>query len=149
MVSSRREQKELVRLLVLEHGQKRASELSNVPYETVKKWTQRGKWLASPNVPKSPTSHVADRFAEELETNRKETKLSLSRYAKRAAKDSESCSVKDSPYVHKVAQVASIVWPEEQKTNSILNLAVLIGDKQPRRILDAREVDSEGKGSGD
>lgn len=47
----------------------------------------------------------------EIESNGKETKLSLSRYARRAAKDSESLSTREAPLVHKVAQIASLTHP--------------------------------------
>lgn len=124
-MESRQTKKELVRLLVIQHGQKIAADLSQVPYETVKKWTQRGKWLApakpcdktlSPFVP-SPAHTIklaADNLQDELADNEKATKLSLSRYAKRAAADAENASLREAPYVKQAAQVAGIVhqWGE-------------------------------------
>jgi hypothetical protein len=133
--SLRETQKQLVRTLVLQHGQKKASELSEVPYETVKKWTQRGHWLASPNVPKSPVTTVADNVANEMQELKRKTKLSLARYSAKAAKDSESATLRDAPLVHKVAQVASLTWPEEQKANQILNLGILIGSEERERVV--------------
>jgi hypothetical protein len=116
--------RELVRLLVIEHGQKRAAELSGEPYEKVRKWTQRGNWLASQSVPKGITATV-ERISDELAENERETRLSFSRYAKRAAKDSETASLKDSPYVKQAAQVAGLVhgWSDgKQVANFSLNV---------------------------
>ena len=127
--------RELVRLLVIEHGQKRASELSGEPYEKVRKWTQRGNWLASQSV---PTKAVVERVSDELADNERETRLSLSRYAKRAAQDSENATLRDAPLVHKAAQVAGIVhkWGDtgvqgQSFTLNVLNMGafgVTVGD---------------------
>ena len=129
--------RELVRLLVIEHGQKRASELSGEPYEKVRKWTQRGNWLASQSV---PTKAVVERISDELADNERETRLSLSRYAKRAAQDSENATLRDAPLVHKAAQVAGIVhkWGDNDKgsqsfTLNVLNMGafgVTVGDSE-------------------
>jgi hypothetical protein len=99
--------RELVRLLVIEHGQKTAAELSGEPYEKVRKWTQRGKWLQSQSVPNGVSATVA-RISDELADNERETRLSLSRYARRAAQDAEKASLRDAPYVKAAAQVAGI-----------------------------------------
>jgi hypothetical protein len=150
--SLRETQKQLVRTLVLQHGQKKASELSEVPYETVRKWTQRYHWLRPnhdvPNVP-SPAKTVADNVANEMQELKRKTKLSLARYSAKASKDAESATLRDAPLVHKVAQVASLTWPEEQKANSILNLGILIGSEERERVIEARNLDSEGQDSGD
>ena len=116
--------KELVKLLVIEHGQKVASELSGEPYEKVRKWTQRGNWLASQSV---PTRAVVERISDELQDNERETRLSLSRYAKKAAKDSEGLSAREAPYVKAVAQTAGIVhkWGVEEGKGSHFTLNVL------------------------
>ena len=147
MDSSLREtQKQLVRTLVIQHGQKKAADLSEVPYETVRKWTQRYHWLNNrdvPNVP-NPAKTIADNLESELSENKRETKLSLSRYARKASKDSEECTVKDAPLVHKVAQVASLVWPEENKPQNILNLGILIGQEKPQKTITLQDSDSEG-----
>ena len=129
-MASQQTQKELVRLLVIEHGQKVASDLSEVPYETVRKWTQRGNWLTSQSVPR-PVQTAVNNVQSELAEAETETKLSLARYARRAAKDSEQLSVRESPYVHKVGQVAGLVhkWgdekPNQQFTLNVLNLNVI------------------------
>ncbi len=130
--SLRDQQKEVVRLLVLQHGQKKASELSKVPYETVRKWTQRGHWLElSRNVPKQPITIAADSVAQEIQENGKQTKLSLSRASRRMALDSEQATLRHAPYVHKVAQTAALVNPElyaaegPQQSQVAVNIAIL------------------------
>ena len=126
--------RELVKLLVIEHGQKKAAELSGEPYEKVRKWTQRGNWLASHSVPNGVAETVC-RVADELADNERETRLSLSRYAKRAAKDAEGASLKDAPYVKSAAQVAGIVhkWDSDSSkgnhfTLNTLNINSLVVD---------------------
>ena len=118
--------RELVKLLVIEHGQKKAAELANEPYEKVRKWTQRGKWLSSHSVPNGVQATV-ERISDELAVNERETRLSLSRYARRAAQDAESASLRDSPYVKQAAQVAGIVhkWGEQSSTSNHFTLNTL------------------------
>lgn len=122
-----KEQRELVRLLYLEHGHQKASELSQVPYDTVRQWAHRYQW----NVHSAPVTNVTRRIADavqnELAENERETRLSLSRYARRAAKDSEAMSARESPYVKGVAQVASIThkWGENDKASNQFTLNVL------------------------
>lgn len=126
-------QKELVRLLVLEHGLQKASELSGVDYELVRQWESRRKRraiktavAAGVTVSQNPVKAVADRIQDTLVEHERETRLSLARYARRAAKDSESATIRDSPLVHKVAQVAGLVhkWDSE-KSSVTFSLNVL------------------------
>lgn len=129
--SQRDQQKEVVRLLTLQHGYKVASEMSGVPYDLCRQWGARGKWKLSQTVTKHPITVAADNVASEIESNGKATKLSLSRYAKRAAQDSEQLSTREAPLVHKVAQVAQIVHPEEfnpkgqDQAQVAVNIAIL------------------------
>lgn len=117
-------QRELVRTLVLQYGQKRASELSNVPYETVRKWTQRGEWLASQTVP-NPVKTVADNVASELQENERETRLNLSR---RHREHSSNPKLKPKEALQ-VAQGAQIThgWrnSEKDQANVAVNIAIL------------------------
>jgi uncharacterized protein YjcR len=95
---------------------------------------------------------VPQSLAAILQEHERETKLSLARSARRMAKDAEQATLRESLYVHKAAQVASIThgWGEKEKNpNSILNLAVLIGNEQPTRASMASNQDSEGQDSGD
>ena len=78
---------------------------------------------------------------------RGETKLSLARSARRMAKDAEEATLREAPYVHKAAQVASIThgWNQVEKNpNAILNLAILTGVEKPQPPIKARECQDSG-----
>lgn len=121
-----KDQRELVRILYLEHGHQRASEISGVAYDTVRQWASRYKWKALSQPVTSHAKRIADNISDTLAEHERETRLSLARYARRAAKDSESLSTRESPLVHKVAQVAGLVhkWDSE-KSNQTFTLNVL------------------------
>ena len=82
--------------------------------------------LAKPVISVSPGAlSPADALADVLQEHERETKLSLARSARRMAKDAEQATLRESPYVHKAAQVAAIThgWGEREKNpNTILNL---------------------------
>ena len=132
MSSQRDQQKEVVRLLVMQHGLQKASELSGVDYDLVRQWESRRKrraikqaQAAGVTMSQSAVTVAADNYASEIKANERETRLSLSKYARKAAKDSESASLRDSPFVHKAAKVAGIAfrWNEDQgKGNFTLNV---------------------------
>jgi hypothetical protein len=103
------QQRELVKLLYLEHGHQIASEMSGVRYDLVRQWASRYGWKGpSQSVTASSIRVVTERLTDELADNERETRLSLSRYAKRAARDAETASLRDAPYVKSAAQVAAI-----------------------------------------
>ena len=86
-------------------------------------------------------------LANVLQEHERETKLSLARSARRMAKDAEQATLREAPYVHKAAQVASIThgWGEKEKNpNAILNVAILTGAEKPERVIDARECQDSG-----
>jgi hypothetical protein len=125
--------RELVRLLSKEHGHKIASELSGVPYDLVRQWSSRDQRKASQSVTNpiqtavEATREIANNVESELAENERETRLSLSRYAKRAAKDSETATLRDGKQVKAVAEVAGIVhkWGNQEKTGNQFSLNVL------------------------
>ena len=125
---ARATQKELVRLLVLQHGLQKASELSGVPYDLVRQWESRRqrKERSVTNVT-NPVQRVADYVESELAENERETKLSLSRYARRAAKDSEQATLLEAKQVKAAAEVAGIVhrWGNQDKGGNQFTLNVL------------------------
>ena len=89
----------------------------------------------------------ADALANVLQEHERETKLSLARSARRMAKDAEQATLREAPYVHKAAQVASIThsWGEKERNpNAILNVAILTGVEKPERVIDARECQGSG-----
>jgi len=90
---------------------------------------------------------VADSLANELADNERETRLSLSRYAKKAAQDSEKATLRDSPYVKQAAQTAAIVhrWDskEQNQGNVVVNVAILgiNPDEVRAEVIDVAEAD--------
>lgn len=125
--------KEEVRLLALEIGVREAARRLGLNEDRVCKWSERGKWFNTPThinskqALVSSVSRSGDILLDELAENEKQTRLSLSRYARRAAVDSESATIRDAPAVHKVAQVAGIVhkWGNDSKTEQTFTLNVL------------------------
>lgn len=126
--------REAVRILAIEHGLKRASELSGVNYETVKKWSQREHWNSV--VPHSqvivPAVPIADTVAAEHSKNKHESRINLGRYAVSASKEAVSAEnkLKIARNVRDIAAVHSTLWPEDQYERGILNLNVLAGAVQ-------------------
>lgn len=123
-----KDQRELVRILYLEHGPQRAAELSKVRYDRIRQWASRYGW-AEPRekaLSQTVTRQVADTIADTLAEHERETRLSLARYAARAAKDAEQMSTREAPLVHKVAQIAGLThaWGEG-KTATAFTLNVL------------------------
>lgn len=131
--------REAVRILALEHGLKRASELSGVAYETVKKWSQRQHWNGAVTHSQRivPTVPIADAVASELREHERETRLSLARSARNMSKDAEALPVRHAKLAHTVAQTAAIVhnWSERAGNPGIVNLNVL-ADKSLVQIVD-------------
>lgn len=87
----------------------------------------------------------ADVLANVLQEHERETKLSLARSARRMAKDAERATLRESPYVHKAAQVASIThgWGNtDQNKSTILDLGLLIGTTPPEKVkqIEGKEV---------
>lgn len=124
-----KDQRNLIRVLSADHDLKTVSELTGVNYDNVRQIVSRSQRKQTKS--QIVTNHVeavANRLTDELAENERETRLSLSRYAKRAAQDSERASLRDAPYVHKAAQVAGIVhkWgdekPGQQFTLNVLNI---------------------------
>jgi uncharacterized protein YjcR len=95
----------------------------------------------------TPVQSVPQSLAAILQEHERETRLSLARSARRMAKYAEQATLREAPYVHKAAQVASIThsWGEKEKNpNAILNVAILTGAEKPQRVIDARECQDSG-----
>jgi hypothetical protein len=130
--------KEQVRAVVLELGYNEAGAKLNIKPATLRQWAKRFHWNEvrrhAQETVTSVTSPVQV-LADELAENERETRLSLSRYAKRAARDAESATLKDSPYVKQAAQVAGIVhkWGNDERqqhfTLNMLNINSLSVDE--------------------
>ena len=122
--------KEAIRILVLEHGQREAARIAGLNENTVRSWAMRYNWSTPTAATKTqPNGHSAlvERISDELSENERETRLSLSRYARRAAQDAEKASLRDAPYVKAAAQVAGIThkWGEQSSTSNHFTLNTL------------------------
>ena len=123
-----KDQRNLIRVLSADHDLKTISELTSVPYANVRQIVSRSQRKQSMSqIVTNPVQVVAERVESELAENERETRLSLSRYARRAAKDSEGASLKDAPYVKSAAQVAAIThkWGDDTGKASHFTLNVL------------------------
>ncbi len=144
-----KDQREIVRLLYIQHGPQEASKLSGINYDLVRKWASLGNWKAFHKP--SQITPVADNVANELAKLESETRSSLARSAAKLAKRSESADLEQSGHVHNVAKTAAIVHRWDAKTensqNVVVNVALL--GVQPHEVsATVLDVESEGQGSG-
>ncbi len=127
---------EEVRLLAIQIGVRESARKLGLNEDTVCSWAKRGHWFATPGKPQRIQSQAlqakpGDVLLDELAENEKETRLSLSRYARRASRDAEEASLREAPYVKQVADVAGKVHKWDQQAPStvfslnVLNLSML------------------------
>ena len=148
-----------VRVLAVAVGVREAARQMGISQDAVRQRSKREGWMASPKTvaQRALAKHVtsvsptalspAHALANVLHEHERETKLSLARSARRMAKDAEQATLREAPYVHKAAQVASIThgWGEKEKNpNAILNVAILTGAEKPERVIDARACEDTG-----
>jgi len=153
-----------VRVLAVAVGVREVGRQMGISQDAVRQRSKREGWMASPKTVAQralakPVTSVspdalspADALANVLEEHERETKLSLARSARRMAKDAAQATLRESPYVHKAARVASIThrWNNTEKNpNAILNLGVLIGTNPPTPADLPIDVGSECQDSGD
>ncbi len=124
--------KEAIKLLVIQHGQREAARIAGLNEDTVCSWAKRYQWTtASKPQARTGNTTLVERISDELAENEKETRLSLSRYARRASRDAEEASLREAPYVKQVADVAGKVhkWDQQSPTQvfslNVLNLSML------------------------
>jgi hypothetical protein len=124
--------KEAIRVLVIQHGQREAARIAGLNEDTVCSWAHRYGWsktIASKPQARTGNTQLVEKISDELAENERQTRLSLSRYAKKAAQDSEKATLRDSPYVKQAAQTAAIVHRWDQKDqatgNVVVNVAIL------------------------
>ncbi len=116
--------KEAVRLLVLQEGVREAARLAGLNENTVLSWAHRYDWKVAIKSQSHGHSALVDTVQSELEQNERATRISLSRYSKRAAQEAEEAKLKDAGNVHKAAQVAGITFKWDQKLDSTANVIV-------------------------
>jgi transposase-like protein len=121
-------------MLVLALGFNEAASKLGLKPNTLRVWSRRFKWRVQPQKQSRKPTVTSVQPAQALEGEMvklgNETRLSFAKSFHRMAKDSESVSLRESPYVHKAVQGASIVhgWDRDKdKGNNILNVAVLLG----------------------
>ncbi|HSW91033.1 MAG TPA: hypothetical protein VLG09_00095 [Candidatus Saccharimonadales bacterium] len=127
--------KEEVRLLAIEYGVREAARRLGLKEDRVRQWSSRYSWFAKPadtqNAIVTTVTKASTIVMDELADNEKETRLSLSRYARRASRDAEEASLREAPYVKQVADVAGKVhkWDQQSPTQvfslNVLNLSML------------------------
>lgn len=122
--------REQVRMLVMELGCTEAAKRTGIPLNTVLQWSSRGKWLAHTrqpvSLPKSmtPTTVIgvikpADALANALAEDSCETRMSLSRSARKMARDAESADLAQAGDVLQVGKLAALThgWADGSQTN--------------------------------
>ena len=136
--------KEEVRLLAIQIGVREAARRLGLNEDRVCKWSERGKWFSTPNQIKSKQATVStvskagDVLLDELTANGNETKLKLSRYAKKQAEHlATKGKLKDHLAFKNIASGAGSLhgWDESKQGNSftlnVLNVGsfgVTVGD---------------------
>ncbi len=119
--------KEAIKLLVIQEGTREAARMAGLNENTVLSWAHRYGWKTAIK-PQSITGNtrLVERISDELAENERETRLSLSRYARRASRDAEEASLREAPYVKQVADVAGKVhkW-DQQAPGTVFSLNVL------------------------
>ncbi len=120
-----KDQREIVRLLYLQHGHKKASELSGFEYDTVRQWAHRGNWTS--DLSQSVTKATVDNVAATLAARKQESRAKLSEYQVRAATEAAAHRepLKITRQVNDLASIHAKVWPEEQGNIAQFSLNVL------------------------
>ncbi len=146
--------KEAIRILVLQHGQREAARIAGLNENTVRSWAMRYNWSTPTAATKTqPNGHspLVDNVASELAKLERETRSSLARSAANLSRQSETAKLKDSANVHNVAKTAAIVhrWDtkSENTQNVVVNVALLGIDPASVHSDIVLDVDSEGDDS--
>ena len=151
-----KQDREAVRTLAIQIGVREAARQLGLNEDTVCSWAKRGAWFTPKAQPPSQAivtqalqARPGDVLLREIAEHEGETRVSLARSARRMAKDSETATLRDAPFVHKAAQVAGIAfrWNEDQAkgnfTLNVLNMGTL--DLAVRSS--ASEGDSQSSGT--
>lgn len=150
--------RETVKHLALQYGQARAAEIANVNINTVKTWARRGHWNTKQTAPiakqkhSNPTAKLIETFAfspaeayrSQITLNERRSKRALTSYLAKTSEilEKHKAPLKQTRRAKDLSDVHRAMYPPDTNTSQILNVAILTGDKEPRRI-DAREVTNE------
>ncbi len=145
--------KEAVRLLVIQHGQREAARIAGLNEDTVCSWAKRYGWsIASKPQARTGDTQLIAQIADELGEHERKTKLGLATYASKQAKHlSENGKLSDSGHFKNVAGGASIVHRWDAKTDQSQNVVVnvaLLGVQPSEVSANVLDVDSESQDSG-
>jgi hypothetical protein len=131
--------KEQVRMLVLSIGVRQAARQMGIAEGTVQDWSAAGKWLADtrptpaklppPASMVSPTSPTkpADALRDVLSDDSRETRISLSKAARKLAKKAEEADLDQAGDVLQAAKTAALVhsWEQAGGSHMVINVALL------------------------
>ena len=120
--------KEAVRVLVIQHGQREAARLAGLNEDTVCSWAHRYGWSnASKPQARTGNTPAIERISDVLAERKAQSRSLLSEYQVRAATEA-SAHPKPLSITRQVNDLASIhakVWPEEQTASNVFSLNVL------------------------
>ncbi len=153
---------EQVRTLYYSNGRNlsEAARTANIPIDRAEKWKERGNWdnvITKPEMSELSESlrRTSDNAAVALANDERETRASLSRYAKNASREAENMpgvlAIAASDKVHNVAKTAAIVHRWDSKNENTQNVVVnvaLLGVQPAEVSATVLDVDSEGQDSG-
>lgn len=121
--------REAVRLLAIEIGEKAAAEQLGISYDRVRQWSHRYHWKRKTLSTQQPvtvvTARPGDVLLSELAEHEAQTRISLARSARRMAKDCEELPVKHADKAYTVAKTMAIVHRQDEGKANQFTLNVL------------------------
>lgn len=129
-----------VRMLVLSVGCTEAAQQTGIPLNTVLSWSARGEWLANAGKPTPLPASMqpraipaivapVDALMNILSEDERETRISLSKSARKLAKQAEDAPLEQAADVLQAAKTAAIVhrWQDGANTagSVIVNIALM------------------------
>ncbi len=151
MTTTQKVNKEAVRLLVIQHGQREAARIAGLNEDTVCSWAKRYGWSIASKPQANGHSALVERVVGEMERLESETRSSLARSAARMSREAEKAELKRSGEVHNVARTAAIVHRWDAKTENTQNVVVnvaLLGVQPAEVSATVIDADPEGQDSG-
>ena len=149
-----------VKGLALKHGVPKAAAMAGLNINTVKAWSRRYRWkvqriLTPVTDIKAHLKHLGaiqsrETFREALEHNKSRSTIALSSYLATTSEELDSAPAKSKLSLTKKAKdlgdLHGRLYPPQTETNSILNIAILTGQK-PLVPIDSRPIDVQSDAS--
>ncbi len=119
--------KEAVKTLVIQHGQREAARLAGLNENTVRSWAMRYGWSNQEVQPSRNQHSVSDNVAATLQARKQESRSLLSEYQVKALHEATAHEkpLSITRQVNDLASIHSKVWPEEQGNQPSFSLNVL------------------------